>query len=104
MELAIAYIPCANASSAKYIAKMMIEAKLAVCGNIIPEVISIFSGDTDVQQEMESLLLLKHDKAKFADLIQAVSEIHPYDTPCITQIEVKDTNKEYLQWCNMILE
>ena len=66
--------------------------------------ISIFSGDTDVQQEMESLLLLKHDKAKFADLIQAVSEIHPYDTPCITQIEVKDTNKEYLQWCNMILE
>lgn len=104
MQIAIAYIPCKNNEEAKSLAKAAIEKKLAVCGNILPGVQSIYPWDGNIQEDTESILFLKHKISDFPLLRKWVIENHSYDTPCVTQINLHNTNSEYLEWVSSNLQ
>jgi len=98
MQLTIIYSPFDNMDNAKKVANQLVTNKLAACANIIPSVTSIYNWQGEVCEDSEVILLVKTSTANASDVKAYIEEHHPYDTPCVLQLNVEDTNKKYLEW------
>lgn len=92
------YVTCNSPDEARSIATDLVERGLAACGNIFPNMQSIYRWEGTIQSETEAVLILK-TTSKHLDLCQTrIKEIHSYQTPCILELEVSRANAEYLKW------
>lgn len=98
MQYVIAYVTAGDQEEAKRIGEAVVREKLAACANIVPSIQSIYWWKGSIEDERESLLILKTKKALAARLIKRVKELHSYDVPCVDIIPVTDGNKEYFKW------
>lgn len=97
-KLILCYIPCPNEALAKKIATTLVEEKLAACCNIIPGIKSIYFWDETIQEDSELILIAKTIKTNFAKIEKRVTELHPYDCPCIAALDLVDINDSYREW------
>jgi periplasmic divalent cation tolerance protein len=88
----------ANREEANRIAEMLVNARLAACVQILPELQSVYRWQGEIARESEVLLLGKTTRASFAELDRAVREIHSYETPEIIALEVTAASEPYLKW------
>jgi len=94
----LVYITAPNKGEAEKIGAFLIEGHLAACVNIFDGITSIYRWEGEIQKDGEVVLIAKTTYNKFGELKDKVKEIHPYDCPCITAIEIKDGNEEFLSW------
>ena len=78
----------------------MVEECLAACGNVVPNVTSVFRWDGKVNKEEEALLILKTSVSKSPALIARVAELHEYDVPEVLALRVEEGFAPYLDWVN----
>lgn len=88
----------APAEVAEQIAISLVQEDLAVCVNIIDQLLSIYKWEGQVERAHESLLIAKTTTEKTEELIERVREIHPYEVPEILTIDIDDGNPDYLDW------
>lgn len=84
--------------SAKLISKTLLEQKLVACVNYLP-IESSFWWNNTLQSEQEIIALYKTTKKHWDSVQKTIEELHPYEVPCIIQIEAK-TTKAYEAWIN----
>ncbi len=96
----IVFVTAPSHSDAADIAKTIVSERLAACVNIIAGIRSIFYWDDKVQDEQETLMIIKTKESMFQDLKRRVIMTHPYSVPEIISVEIKDGNEEYLKWIN----
>ena len=89
---------CPNEEIANTIALAVIEAKLAVCVNIMPRVQSLYHWQGKVESTTETPLFIKSTAANYAALETAIRERHPYKVPEIIALPVTHGLPEYLNW------
>lgn len=87
-------------NQANKIAKVLVEKKLAACVNIINSVKSFYWWKEKIVEDKESLLFCKTKKSLYKNLEKKVKEIHSYTIPEIISLEIKEGNKDYLNWIN----
>jgi len=83
---------------AERIAKSVVEKRLAACVNVVASVRSFFWWQDAVQDEEESLLIMKTTEDRLDMLIQHVKEIHSYDVPEIIALPIIKGYDAYLEW------
>jgi periplasmic divalent cation tolerance protein len=83
---------------ARKVAHHLVERQLAACVNIVPHVESIYRWQDKVESSREWLLLIKTTAEKFADVRDAVRELHSYDLPECIAITIDDGSAPYLEW------
>jgi periplasmic divalent cation tolerance protein len=44
------------------------------------------------------MMMVKSRRSLFKDIEAKVKELHPYDTPEIIAVDIKDGSREYLDW------
>src|SRR4029077_716780 len=74
------------------------EQRLAACGNIVPEVHSVYRWKGEVESSAEVLAILKLDGARYAEFETKLRSLHPYDVPEIIAIPPTKGLPAYLQW------
>jgi periplasmic divalent cation tolerance protein len=79
-------------------AEGMVEARLAACVNLLPEVVSVYRWRGRVHRDAESLLVVKTTTAKLKKLEAWVKARHPYETPEFLVLPVAGGSREYLKW------
>ncbi len=93
-------IVTAPVEAAPALAKTIVEERLAACANIAPSVRSIYTWKGKIEDEEESLMLIKTTAEAVEALTARIMELHPYDVPEIIALEIKtdEGNPDYLSW------
>ena len=97
-EAIVVLMTSANREEAGRIAEMLVNARLAACVQILPEIQSIYRWQGEVAQEHEVLLLAKTASDRFDDLVSRVTAIHSYETPEIIALPITAAAEPYLKW------
>jgi periplasmic divalent cation tolerance protein len=83
----------------KQIARRLIEQNLAACVNIISPALSIYRWEGQIQEDEETLLIVKSRAELFIDhVIPTVKAIHPYQVPEIIALPIQAGLDAYLEW------
>ena len=80
------------------LARKLVSERLAACMQIVPSVYSVFNWEGRVQEQEECLLVIKSTEEAWPMLRDRLEQLHPYDTPEIVALEVKQGSFAYLNW------
>ena len=94
----IIYITTSGISESKKIAHILLEKKLAACINIIPSIESVYLWKGEIEEDSESIMVVKTRSNMVEKLIMMVEDIHSYEIPCILEISVNSGSNNYLKW------
>lgn len=83
---------------AKAIARGLVERRVCACVNVIADIHSTYRWDGAVQEDSESLLVIKTTRGRFDDLKAAVDELHSYDVPEVLALPTAAANAAYAAW------
>lgn len=100
----VVYVTASGVEEAKKIAKILLKEKIVACANIIPVMESIYWWEGNLEEDVESVLLLKTRSELVDKVIDRVGEIHSYQTPCALEIQIRKGSQEYLDWLENALE
>ncbi|KAF7629302.1 hypothetical protein Mgra_00009197 [Meloidogyne graminicola] len=71
---------------------------LAACVNIIPQLTSIYEWKGKIEEENESMLIIKTVKDRLIELEDIVNKLHPYDIQNLLFYRLKKGSEAYLKW------
>jgi periplasmic divalent cation tolerance protein len=87
-----------TAEVAAELARALVEARLAACGNVVPGLRSIYRWQGKVEDEAEVLLILKTTRERFPALRDELLRRHPYQVPEVLALPVEAGSAAYLEW------
>ena len=97
-DVVTVFVTAPGRESALALARQVVEESLAACGNVIPNVTSVFRWKEKVTEEEEVLLILKTSAEQCPALITRVAELHSYEVPEVLSLRVDDGFGPYLDW------
>jgi periplasmic divalent cation tolerance protein len=83
---------------ARHIARTLVERRLAACVQIVGPIESIYRWQGKIETAREWLCLVKTSRARFPEVVAAIEELHPYDTPEIIAVPICAGSRRYLDW------
>ena len=89
---------CPGSISAKNLAQFVVEEKLAVCVNIVPDVHSYFRWIGKIDTANEYLLVIITTSDIYPKLEKRLQEMHPYELPEIIAVPIHTGLSGYLDW------
>lgn len=89
---------CPPGPAAAELAEKLVDERLAACVNQLPGVLSSFHWEGRVQQDAETLLLIKTTRAGLDGLTTRIRELHPYELPEVLAVPVMGGLESYLDW------
>jgi periplasmic divalent cation tolerance protein len=95
---------CSGADEAERLARTLVEARLAACVNVIPQVRSYYRWQGVLESADEYLLAIKSSRARFHELREALAKLHSYKVPEILALPVVAGSEAYLGWLDANLE
>lgn len=98
MQLELIYITCADAAEARRIVHALLSEQLIACANIIPTITSVFRWDDGIQEDTESVLLVKTQSMLFPAIEALVLAQHSYSCPAILRLPISGGHGPFLQW------
>jgi periplasmic divalent cation tolerance protein len=98
------YITTSGALESKKIARKLLEEKLVACINIIPKIESIYLWKGTIEEDSESIMLVKTKSELVGKVIKRIEQLHSYEIPCILEIRVNNGSNNYLKWMESELD
>lgn len=90
-------VTCGSTEEADRIADALVERRLAACVQQLP-IRSTYRWEGEVQRDDEILLLVKTRADRFDAVVTAARELHSYDVPAVTAVEIAAGSDDYLAW------
>ena len=90
--------------SAKELAKHLVEKKLAGCVIELRSGFSVFWWEGKVEEERESMLVIKIPDRKVRKVVEEIKKIHPYTVPFIGVVNVEKVNSEFKKWLESVVK
>jgi len=97
-DVLVVLVTAPGPEEAARLARVLVEERLAACGNVLPGLRSIYRWEGKVREEGEALLLLKTTRARFAALRDRLLALHPYEVPEVLALPVEAGAERYLGW------
>jgi periplasmic divalent cation tolerance protein len=85
-------------SAAQKIGRALLEARLAACVGVVPEIVTYYWWKKKLHRGRELMLIIKTRRAHLPRLEAMVTRMHPYDVPEIISLPILRGNKPYLDW------
>ena len=91
---------CGSAEEAARVARALVEKRLAACVNVVQGVRSVYRWKDAIEDEEETLLVIKTSRPLFEDLCAEIEHQHSYEVPEVIALQVVDGSERYLAWMN----
>lgn len=79
------------------LAESLVEKRLAACVNRLP-CQSVYRWEGEIHRDDEEILLAKTTVNAYDALVDYVTEVHPYDVPCIERFDEADDLPAFAEW------
>ena len=89
---------CANPTEADELAKVLVEKRLAACVNRLEGVVSTYRWKSKLEQDQETLVLIKTTEGRFNDLENAIRKRSSYELPELIAVPICKGTSTYLNW------
>lgn len=96
-EYILALTTC-PAKEAEVLARKLVETKACACVNIVEKVRSIYWWKDKIEDERESIMLIKTEKRNREKLWKTIENNHSYDVPEFIVLPIVDGSPDYLRW------
>jgi periplasmic divalent cation tolerance protein len=104
MKLIIVLMTASSKKEAEKITHKLLEERLIACANIVDTVSSLFWWKQKIEQENETLVVMKSSEKMFKQLTQRIQELHSYEVPEILALPIVAGSQSYLDWMKGNLE
>jgi len=95
----VVLVTCRSAKEAERIARSLVAARLAACGNILRSPVrSIYRWKEKIESAREVLLVIKTSRRRFPALQAAIKRLHSYEVPEIIALPIAAGSRAYLSW------
>lgn len=94
----LAFSTFPDVDTARKIVREIVEARLAACGNVVPQIESIYHWKGKLESSSEAFAIFKLANDRYAEFEKRLRALHPYDVPEIISVRVADALPEYLSW------
>jgi periplasmic divalent cation tolerance protein len=94
---------CGSAEEAARIARTLVEKKLAACVNVMPAVRSVYRWKGAVEDQEETLLVIKSSRGLFDQLRTEIEKLHSYEVPEVIAVPIVEGAEGYLEWLERAL-
>ncbi len=101
-EYRVVLVTAPNAETGAKIGRSCVEAGLAACVNIIPTIRSIYMWKGAVNDDGESLLIIKTRRPLVEQLTALVREHHPYEVCEVISMPIDGGSVPYLDWISEV--
>ena len=97
-DCCVVFVTAPDQDQARNIADAVLNARLAACVNIVPQLRSLYWWEGKIQDDTEVLCIMKTTRDKFAALAEAVRAAHSYEVPEIIPLPIVDGHEPYMKW------
>ena len=97
-ELCVVLATVPDAEVGRRLARTLLDEGLIACANLVPGVVSLYRWEGEVQEEGETLLLLKSRMELVPRLLERIPELHPYELPEVLALPVAGGLPAYCRW------
>ncbi len=97
-EIVLVLCTFPEAETARKIARELVELRLAACGNVLPQIHSIYRWEGKIESADEALGIFKLPASRYAEFESKLRSLHPYDVPEIISCPISHGLPEYLGW------
>ena len=98
MSVVVAFSTFPNPEKAAEVVRTLVDEQLAACGNLLSPVRSIYRWKGEVQDDTETLAILKTTRERFEAMRARLVELHPYEVAEVICMPVEAGHVPYLDW------
>lgn len=98
MSYSLLYITAGNREEAMALGRVLVEARLAACANVLGAITSVYWWQGRVEEGAEVALVVKTRTALVDRVVARVRELHSYACPCVVALPITSGNPAFLQW------
>jgi periplasmic divalent cation tolerance protein len=95
--VSVVFMTAPDEEQAVAIARTLVDERMIACANILPRVRSIYRWEGKICDEPEVLVVMK-TAVDFKALEARVKSLHPYKTPELIALDVREGLPAYLDW------
>jgi periplasmic divalent cation tolerance protein len=89
---------CGNDEDAGALARALVERRAAACVNAVSRVASTYRWKGEIQQDQETLLIIKTTVARLPAVEQTIRKLSKYEMPELIALPVEAGGADYLAW------
>ena len=97
-ETMVVLTTCGSDEDAGALARALVERRLAACVNAVSKVTSTYRWQGEVQQDQETLLIIKTTAARLAAVEKTIREKSKYELPELIALPIEAGGADYLAW------
>src|SRR4051812_8051876 len=94
----VVFSTCASPEEGERLARQLVDARLAACVNLIPQMRSFYRWKGEVQSAEECLLVIKSSRPLFDSLRVVLENAHSYEVPEALALPIVDGAPNYMNW------
>lgn len=87
-----------NPDKAAEVGRVLVEERLCACVNLTPPVRSIYAWKGTIEDDTETLAVIKTSADRFEALAKRIAELHPYEVPEVIALPIVEGHAPYLAW------
>ncbi|MFH2203197.1 MAG: divalent-cation tolerance protein CutA [Elusimicrobiota bacterium] len=92
------FVTAPNKETAEKLSRGLVEAKLAACVNILPNVTSTYRWEDKIETAEEFFLIIKSKLGLAPEISAFVKQNHPHKVPEIICLPIVNGSPQYLNW------
>lgn len=97
-DVLVAFCTFPNAETARDVARELVERRLVACGNVLPQIHSVYRWQGKVESGDEALAIFKLPAVRYPEFEATLRSLHPYEVPEIISCQIAKGLPEYLSW------
>jgi periplasmic divalent cation tolerance protein len=97
-EIVLAFCTFPDAETARRVAREIVELRLAACGNVLPQIHSVYRWQGKIESGDEALVIFKLPLDRYPEFETKLRSLHPYAVPEIISSPIDRALPDYLRW------